>query len=166
MEVARGKTSHSIPATRQDAENYYRAQLSIKDYAINIGDNVICLVVDFAVDGFEIGQWIDALDKGNTMRAAEVAEIKADEIEVHHIGYDSEYNEWISKTSFRIAPAFAFTCIEPDHNRKTGMMRPYEVEMILKEPSLSFLNESHVQSICEELGSDFQTVVNAALTKT
>lgn len=43
------------------------------------------------------------MDQGGNLEKAEIIDLKDDEMKIHYMGYPSQYDEWISMDSERIA---------------------------------------------------------------
>jgi hypothetical protein len=71
---------------------YYNTELLKRpDWPSVIAD----IVVEFANDGFRIGQMIDARDKLGRWCIAEIKEFESDRALVHYIGWEGKWDRWV-----------------------------------------------------------------------
>jgi hypothetical protein len=111
--TARGLGIRTIPTKRQEAEEYYRRSLGEVEPLQNHKD-VAQLILEFTIDGYSVGQWVDVKDSLSQWNVSIVLEVgESNQIKVHYIGWSARLQEWVSADSNNVAPAFTFTRVEP-----------------------------------------------------
>jgi hypothetical protein len=122
--------SGTIPANLEYARAYYtEAVFQIMTLPVE----VLEFILEYCVDGFEHGQQTDVLDSKGCWCAGEVAGCdQEDQVLVHFLGYSSVYDEFISTTSSRLAPAFTFTKVEPEESAVgLNLLESFPIEPIM-----------------------------------
>ena len=58
---------------------------------------------------FEIGELIDCMDKAQKWCIASIVEVQLGFVKVHFEGWSTKWDDWYSKSSFKLQPAGTFT---------------------------------------------------------
>jgi hypothetical protein len=103
---------------------------------------------------------IDVLDSKGCWCAVEVAGFdEEDQVLVHFLGYSSVYDEFISTTSSRLAPAFTFTKVEPEESAVgLNLLESFPIEPILALKSFSHLSKDYIESMFPRYGSNIHLI--------
>eukprot|EP00475_Leptophrys_vorax_P006284 TRINITY_DN13876_c0_g1_i2.p1 TRINITY_DN13876_c0_g1~~TRINITY_DN13876_c0_g1_i2.p1 ORF type:complete len:395 (-),score=59.89 TRINITY_DN13876_c0_g1_i2:98-1162(-) len=159
--LARHLSNYVLSAKEEVVKSFYKQYL-LENSPLN--EEMALLIVEYFVEGYRVGQMIDARSSNSRKwRAAEVTQVEDDRILVRFIGFQEK--DWYHIPTHEIVPAFTYTGITghiknpPRHNFGQESLKRI-AECLLLEPSLGASSEKEVIAAFEAYGNEVQTVVN------
>eukprot|EP00475_Leptophrys_vorax_P002667 TRINITY_DN1149_c0_g1_i1.p1 TRINITY_DN1149_c0_g1~~TRINITY_DN1149_c0_g1_i1.p1 ORF type:complete len:179 (-),score=41.23 TRINITY_DN1149_c0_g1_i1:109-645(-) len=141
---------------------YYYHLLVVK---FGVQSDIARIVVEYANDGFVVGQQIDVKDGVKKWCAAEVLTIHDTRMDIHYVGWSSRHDELIDLPSTRVEYAFTMTRITMENlqraeRRAERPFKPGNVPLMIAARCLGINSHEEAVAAYARFGNDYQAMIN------